>query len=50
MHSIYTFWATYPSSKNRKKAYVFTEIKVSSSTSLILYMTTYRLYACETLL
>ncbi len=31
--------------KLEKKPYVFTDIKVSSSTSLILYMTTYRLYA-----
>ncbi len=34
----------------RGKTYVFAEIKVSSSISLILYMTTYRLYAHETLL
>ncbi len=34
--------------EKREKKHV--EIKVSNSTSLILYITTYRLYACETLL
>ncbi len=33
-----------------EKKHVFAEIKISSSTSLILYMTIYRLYGYETLL
>ncbi len=36
--------------KSRKKAYVFTIIKVSSLISLILYMITYRLHVCDFLM
>ncbi len=52
MH-IQIFGLTIPaqiSIKNRKLTYVFGEIKLSSSTSLIVQMATFRLYTCETLL